>query len=205
MSVLPQPILDLIESFASLPGVGPKTASRLVFHLLRREPQELAVFGERVASLKSKLRTCQRCQNIALESPCTICADTGRDQNILCVVEDTLDVVALEKSGQFKGLYHVLHGVLSPIEGIGPDQLKIRELEQRITQPIREVIIATNPTVEGEATALYVSRRIRALSQATISRLAHGLPVGADLEYADEITLGRALSGRQSIEPTVKN
>jgi recombination protein RecR len=205
MSVLPQPILDLIESFASLPGIGPKSASRLVFHLLKREPQELAVFGERITSLKSKLRTCQQCQNIALQTPCSICSDPGRDQNILCVVEDTLDVVALEKSGQFRGLYHVLHGVLSPIEGIGPDQLKIKELEQRMKQPIKEVIIATNPTVEGEATALYISRRIKALSGATISRLAHGLPVGADLEYADEITLGRALSGRQSIEPTVKN
>jgi recombination protein RecR len=202
-SVLPEPIVALIESFTRLPGVGPKSASRLVFHLLRQEPGELKNFAERIATLRDQLVTCQVCQNIATSTPCQLCRDNNRDESIICVVEDSLDVVALEKAGRFRGRYHVLQGVLSPIDGVGPEQLKIREFEQRLTGGVvTEVILATNPTVEGEATALFLAKRITALSKARVTRLAHGLPVGADLEYADEVTLGRALDGRQALSAT---
>jgi recombination protein RecR len=202
-SVLPEPIVALIESFTRLPGVGPKSASRLVFHLLRQEPGELKNFAERIATLRDQLVTCQVCQNIATNTPCQLCRDANRDEAIICVVEDSLDVVALEKAGRFRGRYHVLQGVLSPIDGVGPEQLKIREFEQRLTSGVvTEVILATNPTVEGEATALFLAKRIAALSTARVTRLAHGLPVGADLEYADEVTLGRALDGRQALSTT---
>lgn len=200
MSVLPQPIVELIESFARLPGIGPKTASRLAFHLLRAEQTDLDTFAERLSSLKKRTVRCSVCHAIATESPCSTCRDSSRDVASLCIVEDTLDMVALEKSGRFRGRYHVLGGVLSPIDGIGPEQLSIRALEQRVhKEPIKEIIIATNPTVEGEATALYLTKIIREVPGITVTRLAHGLPVGADLEYADEVTLGRALDGRQNV------
>lgn len=200
MSVVPQPILELIESFARLPGIGPKSASRLAFHLLRSEQTELDQFAEQLATLKKKTVRCGTCFAIATSSPCLTCKDPGRDQGVLCVVEDTLDMVALERSGRFNGRYHVLGGVLSPIDGIGPAQLTITALKQRVEQEsISEVIIATNPTVEGEATALYVTKLISSKPSTSVTRLAHGLPVGADLEYADEVTLGRALDGRQNV------
>ena len=205
MSVLPRPIEKLIESFARLPGVGPKSASRLAFHLLRADQSELDSFAERLRSLKEKTVQCETCCAIATSSPCSTCSDTSREAATLCVVEDTLDMVALERSGRFKGYYHVLGGVLSPIDGVGPDQLSIAALLRRIRQnPPQEIIIATNPTIEGEATALYLKKHIGSTPGITITRLAHGLPVGADLEYADEVTLGRALDGRQSVTETAQ-
>ncbi len=201
MAVLPQPILDLIESFARLPGIGPKSASRLALHLLRQPEEELGRFGEQIKTLQSKLTSCKICQNIASQSPCDICRDTSRATGLVCIVEDPLDVVALEKSGHFRGRYHVLHGVLSPIDGIGPEQIKLREFEQRVAvEKFTEVVLATNPTIEGEATALYIRRRLEKTPDVRVTRLAHGLPVGADLEYADEVTLARALDGRQVFE-----
>jgi len=201
VAILPQPILEVIESLSSLPGIGPKSASRLAFHLLRLDDNTLKRFGTQIQDLKNNLVTCQRCQNIASNDPCDICRDSSRNQSILCIIEDALDVVALEKAGHFKGHYHVLHGLLSPIDGIGPAQLKIAELEKRLqTEKIQEVILALNPTVEGEATVLYLTKRIGALISVKITRLAHGLPVGADLEYADEITLARALEGRRIVK-----
>lgn len=201
MNVLPKPITDLIEALASLPGVGPKSASRLAFNLLRRDSHELEQFGDRIKNLKSQIVTCRTCHNIASHDPCDFCQDSTRQRDVICIVEDALDVVAIEKSGQFKGRYHVLQGVLSPIEGIGPDQIKLKELEQRLkSEPIKELIIATNPTVEGEATALFISRFAKKYGDIIMTRLAHGLPIGADLEYADEITLSRALENRQRLK-----
>jgi recombination protein RecR len=195
----------LIESLASLPGIGPKSASRLAFHLLKQDANGLTEFGRRISELRTNLVTCATCHNIASESPCVICRDPGRDKSLLCVVEDALDVVALERSGQFRGRYHLQGGVLSPLEGIGPEQLKLRELEERVSKEgFKEVILALNPTVEGEATAHFVSKRLQqalstqknGVSPLKITRLAHGLPTGADLEYADETTLAHALEGR---------
>jgi len=198
---LPRPIIDLIESFSGLPGVGPKSASRLAFHLLRAPDAEVQQFAKRLATFRDQLVTCNTCQNIALASPCELCADLSRDASMVCVVEDSLDVVALEKSASFKGRYHVLQGLLSPLDGIGPEQLKIKQLERNLAAgTTTEVILALNPTVEGEATTLYLSKQIAAKTPAiTITRLAHGLPVGADLEHADEVTLTRALEGRNSV------
>ncbi|MFO0702560.1 MAG: recombination mediator RecR [Candidatus Andersenbacteria bacterium] len=209
MAVLPQPVTDLVEAFASLPGIGPKSASRLAFYLLRQDEATLSRFGERVTNLRKQLVTCTTCQNIASQDPCDLCRDPSRDTSLVCVVEDALDVVALEKSGQFRGRYHVLQGVLSPLDGIGPEQLKVRELEHRLIDAgkgdadatIKEVVLALNPTVEGEATALFIQRRLQEVApSAKVTRLAHGLPVGADLEYADEVTLARALEGRTAVE-----
>jgi len=200
MSVLPQPVIDLIESFARLPGIGPKTASRLAFHLLRSEQADLDRFAQNLSELKKRTVRCEICHAIAARTPCMTCTDSSRDQSVLCVVEDTLDMVALERSGRFKGRYHVLGGVLSPIDGIGPEQLSLAALKKRLAdKSTTEIIIATNPTVEGEATALYLTKLISAEPGVTVTRLAHGLPVGADLEYADEVTLGRALDGRQTV------
>jgi len=207
MAVLPQPVTDLIEAFASLPGIGPKSASRLAFYLLRQDQASLARFGERVSRLREKLVTCTTCQNIATQDPCDLCRDSSRDASTVCVVEDALDVVALERSGQFRGRYHVLQGLLSPLDGVGPEQIKVRELEQRLgggtkgSGDIKELVLALNPTVEGEATALFIQRRLKTIApDVRVTRLAHGLPVGADLEYADEITLARALEGRTSVQ-----
>ncbi|MFH0831007.1 MAG: recombination mediator RecR [Parcubacteria group bacterium] len=201
MSVLPQPVIELIESFARLPGIGPKRASRLAFYLLKADQSDLDRFAQQVSQLKKMTVRCRMCQAIATSSPCETCKDPARDASKLCVLEDTLDLVALERSGRYRGRYHVLGGVLSPIDGIGPEQLSLPALTQRLkTEPLTEVIIATNPTVEGEATALYVTKIIRQNSKAKVTRLAHGLPVGADLEYADEVTLGRALDGRLEVD-----
>jgi recombination protein RecR len=200
-NVLPQPVQHLIDEFARLPGVGPKSASRLTFFLLRggvdTQAQELA---EALLALKERTRFCSVCHNITESDPCIICADEERDQTILCVVEEPLDMVALERTRAFNGLYHVLHGAISPVEGIGPEDLKIDELVRRIEAgPVRELIIATNASLEGDSTALYLQRRLRE-SQLRITRLARGLPMGGDLEYTDEITLGRALEGRREMD-----
>lgn len=199
-NILPQPVQQLINNFARLPGVGPKTASRLTFYLLRGTDKSLAAdLAAALLELGEKTRYCSRCFNITENDPCEVCADESRDETVLCVVEEPLDVVAIERSRAYTGLYHVLHGALSPIEGIGPDDLRIEELVQRIDDgAFNEVILATNATLEGDSTALYLQRRL-AGSNARLTRLARGLSVGGDIEYTDEITLSRALDGRQEM------
>jgi len=201
MAVMPAPIQDLVDAFERLPGIGPKTASRLVFFLLRA-PDEIATsLAEALMGLKRDTAFCMQCFNITLagRTLCEICDDPKRDESSLCVVEEPLDVLILEATGGFHGRYHVLHGVLSPIEGIGPDDLKIRPLLARVKSgAIKEVVLATNPSMEGDATALYLKQQMAA-SGVRVTRLARGLPVGSDLEYADQNTLLRALAGRQDM------
>ena len=199
-----EPVARLIESFSRLPGIGPKTASRLTFHLLRAPETEARALAAALIAVREQVVFCERCFNIADRPVCSICSDPGRDLSRLCVVEEPLDVLALERTGEFKGLYHVLHGAISPIDGVGPDRLKIRELLDRAEEaklagePFEEVVIATNPTLEGEATAMYVAERLEPLV-GSVTRIARGLPVGGDLEYADEVTLIRALQGRRAM------
>jgi len=199
-----EPVARLIESFARLPGIGPKTAQRLTYHLLRAPDAEARALAAALVDVRDKVVFCELCFNIADEPLCAICRDPGRDQRRLCVVEEPLDVLALERTGEFKGRYHVLHGAISPIDGIGPERLKIRELFERADEASRdgaafeEVIIATNPTLEGEATAMYLAERLEAVV-GSVTRIARGLPVGGDLEYADEVTLIRALQGRRAV------
>jgi len=196
MKVIPNNVQKLIDEFASLPGVGPKTAQRLTFYLLRSSEKDLNDFGNAVLQLKDDITTCSVCSNIAESDPCHICDDARREKTSICVVEEPLDVVAIEKTGKFQGLYHVLGGVISPIEGIGPDELFIKELVERLKgSAVEEIILATNPSVEGEATALYIQKLVNPLD-IKITRIARGLPVGGDLEYADEVTLSRAIEGR---------
>jgi len=197
--VLPGPVERLINEFARLPGIGPKTASRLTFYLLRAGEEQAAELAIALQELKENTQLCSVCFNITEDDPCPICADDGRLIRLLCVVEEPLDVVAIERSRAYNGRYHVLHGVISPVEGIGPDDLRITELVERIEKgDFEEVIIATNATLEGDSTALYLQRRLAPYSL-KLTRLARGLPVGGDLEYTDEITLGRALEGRQEL------
>lgn len=185
-----------------MPGVGPKSAQRIAFHLLGVSTTEALRLATAIEVAKSKVRFCDRCFNLAETDLCEICADDRRDTSLVCVVEDPRDVVAVEKTREFGGTYHVLHGCINPIEGIGPDQLRVSELLTRMQQvKVDEVIVCTNPTIEGEATAMYLARLLHPLG-VNVSRLASGLPVGGDLEYADEVTLGRALLGRHRIEPT---
>jgi recombination protein RecR len=201
MAVLPEPVQNLITAFERLPGIGPKSASRLTFYLLR-SPEELSqMLADALLTLKSGTSMCPVCFNIttAGRETCEICSDSRREEATICVVEEPLDVLALERTGAFQGRYHVLHGVLSPIEGIGPDDLKIRPLIERVRPGgVREIILATNPSMEGDATALYLSQQLIPF-KIKITRLARGLPVGGDLEYADQNTLLRALSGRQDM------
>jgi recombination protein RecR len=198
-AVTPEPVTKLIEAFAQLPGIGPKTASRLTFYLLRRPAEQAEGLADALRDLKQKIVFCSTCFNITEQSPCTVCQDESRDRSIVCVVEEPLDVLAIDRTGEYKGLYHVLHGAISPVEGIGPDELRINELLARLkAEPIREVLLATNPNLEGEATAMYLARLIQPLG-VRVTRLARGLPVGGDLEYADAVTLGRALEGRREM------
>ena len=191
-----QPVARLINELARLPGIGPKTASRLTYHLLRTSRDEAISLAEAILDVKERVRLCSTCFNTTEADPCAICLDSNRDRTI-CVVEEPLDVLALERTGLFKGRYHVLHGAVSPVEGIGPDQLKIRELVDRVERDRpEEVIVATNLDLPGEATAAYLHRLLAPLG-VTVSRPASGLPAGGDLEYADEVTLGRALVGRR--------
>jgi len=202
MRTLPEPVQDLIDAFARLPGIGPKTASRLAFYLLRAPDEMSRTLAEALQGIKSATGLCTICFNIthAGQEVCDICASSERDDSIICVVEEPLDVIALERTAGFVGRYHVLHGVLSPIEGIGPDDIKIAPLLQRLkTGTIKEVILATNPSMEGDATALYLHQRITPLG-VRVTRLARGLPVGGDIEYADQNTLLRALAGRQEMD-----
>ncbi|MEW6662846.1 MAG: recombination mediator RecR [Bacillota bacterium] len=194
-----EPVARLITALNRLPGVGPKTAQRLAFYLLNASGEEARDLAMAILDCKETVHRCQECSNLTDTDPCRLCSDTNRDHTVICVVEDPKDVVALEKTREYKGLYHVLHGAISPIDGIGPDQLTIRQLLERVVrQPVRELIIATNPDVEGEATALYLAKLIKPAG-IKVSRIAYGIPVGGDLDYADELTLARALEGRREI------
>lgn len=191
------PVARLIDQFHKLPGIGPKMAQRLTYYLVRQPPEEAQTLAEAIASLKERLTFCGRCQNITETDPCSICTDPVRDRSRLCIVEEPLDVLAIERTGVYKGLYHVLHGVISPMNSVGPDDLRIRELVARLSEDtVQEVVLASNPNVEGEATAMYIQRLVAPLVS-QVTRLARGLPVGGDLEYADEMTLARAFEGRQ--------
>jgi recombination protein RecR len=204
MAPLIEPVARLIEAFARLPGVGPKTAQRLTYYLLRAPDSEARTLAEALVDVRDRVVFCERCFNISETPLCSICTDPSRDQRRLCVVEEPLDVLALERTGELKGVYHVLHGAISPIDGIGPDRLRIRELLARTDEahaagePFEEVILATNPTLEGEATAMYLAERLDG-TVGSVTRIARGIPVGGDLEYADEVTLIRALQGRRAV------
>ena len=196
----PRAVTRLIEEFHRLPGIGPKTAQRLTFYLLRVSREQADSLADALAHLKDRVVICSICTNIAEENPCAICRDEFRDRSIICVVEEPLDVLAIERTREYKGLYHVLHGAISPVDGIGPDDLRIQELLARVQRDpgIKEIIVATNPNLEGEATAMYLERLVKPMGM-RMTRLARGLPVGSDLEYADEITLTRALEGRREV------
>lgn len=197
---VPKPIQNLTEALEKLPGIGPKTAQRLTYYLLHVPQSQLDELALAAGNLKKETVFCSICLNIGEHNPCDICSDQTRDKSLVCVVEQPLDILALEKGGKYKGVYHVLHGAISPLNNIGPDELHIEELLDRIKNTtITEVILATNPTMEGEATAMYLAKAIRqwGKNSVKISRIAHGLPVGADLEYADEVTLEKALEGRR--------
>ncbi len=199
MSATPAALAALIEELVRLPGVGPKTAQRLAFHLLKVPREEAAALAEAVVALKDRTRLCTRCFNIAEAELCGICLDPRRDSQLLCVVEEVNDLLAVEKSREYRGLYHVLGGTLAPLEGRGPEQIRGKELTMRLEAGgVREVILATNPNVEGEATALYLLRLLKPFP-VKVTRIARGLPMGGDLEYADEVTLARALEGRREI------
>ncbi|MBC7265619.1 MAG: recombination protein RecR [Coriobacteriia bacterium] len=199
MSLYAPAIARLIEEFQRLPGIGPKSAQRLAFFILRSDEESARRLAEAIVEVKRSVKLCSQCYNLAEGELCEICASEKRDTSVLCVVEEPRDVVAIERSGGFSGLYHVLQGAISPMDGIGPEQLKMRELVERVASgEVREVIVATNPNVEGETTALYIARLLRPLG-VRVTRIASGLPVGGDLEYADEVTLSRALEGRRDI------
>jgi len=196
---VPKPVTQLVEAFSRLPGIGPKTASRLTYYLLRAPDELSQTLAAAIGDLKAKTRTCSICYNITEEDPCAICRDEAREQTTLVVVEEPLDVLAVERTGAYQGRYHVLHGAISPVEGIGPEDLKIRELVARVQAGgVLEVIIATNPGMEGDATAMYLQRQL-APTGVKVTRLARGLPTGGDLEYVDSVTLLRALQGRQEM------
>lgn len=200
MSAYAKPVEILIDELGRLPGIGPKSAQRIAFHLLKADRVDAQRLADAVVELKEKVAFCETCFNVAEGTECTICGDTRRDQNVLCVVEEPKDIAALEKTGAFNGRYHVLLGAINPLEGIGPEQIKMRELALRVAQDdITEVIICTNPNLEGETTAAFIANKILAPFEVKVTRLASGLPVGGDLEYADELTLGRALEGRQAL------
>jgi len=200
MQLLVEPVARLIDEFSRLPGIGPKSAARLTFHLLRSPAEQAQSLAEALSDLHARTTFCSICHNITETDPCAICQDDARDRSLICVVEEPLDVLAIERTRDYLGLYHVLHGTLSPVEGIGPDELHIADLAPRLKGdiPVREIIIATNPNMEGEATAMYIARQL-AGTGVLVSRLARGLPMGGDLEYADQVTLSRALAGRNAM------
>ncbi|MBW7881961.1 MAG: recombination protein RecR [Caldilineaceae bacterium] len=214
MQPLAEPVSNLIEAFSKLPGIGPKTATRLTYFLLRSDESIALGLARALDELKARTLFCRVCHNIADQDPCPICANPQRDHTLICVVEEPLDVQAIERTREFTGVYHVLHGAISPVEGIGPEDLKVGELLQRIQRgqdtaaarevdeldrvPVHEILLATNPNLEGEATAMYIARLVKPLG-IRVTRLARGLPMGGDLEYADEVTLGRALAGRSEM------
>ena len=194
------PVTRLVEEFHKLPGIGPKMANRLTYYLIRMPEEDARALADAIVAVKERIILCSQCYNIADTQPCAICSNPNRDRSRICVVEEALDVVALERTGSYRGLYHVLHGVISPMNGIGPDDLRIRQLLPRLdSESVQEVILATNPNLEGEATSMYIQRLIASLVP-RVTRPARGLPVGGDLEYADVLTLGRAIEGRQDFE-----
>jgi recombination protein RecR len=200
MSILPKAVSRVIESFQRLPGVGPKTATRLAFYLLHVPQEDLEQFANSLTGLKSHTVLCSVCRNVTESDPCEICSSPSRDKSLVCVVESPTDVLSVEKTGKFQGMYHVLHGAIDPLNNIGPDELYIADLLKRVGagSEIGEIILAMNPNMEGEATAMYITRQVKSQNpDIKITRLAHGLPVGADIEYADEVTLTRALEGRR--------
>jgi recombination protein RecR len=193
------PIANLIEQFSKLPGIGRKTAQRLAFYILEMEPLEAEKLAVAITNAKEKIKYCSICCNLTDEDPCHICSDDRRDSSLICVVEGAKDIIAMERTREFKGLYHVLHGVISPMENVGPDEIRIKELLNRIYNgKLEEVILAINPTVEGEATALYIAKLLKPLG-VKITRIAHGIPVGGDLEYFDEVTLAKAMENRREL------
>jgi recombination protein RecR len=194
------PVQALIDELGRLPGIGPKSAQRIAFHLLKIPTDDANRLAHAIRDAKDKVRFCERCFNVAETDLCTFCSDDRRDSSIICVVEESRDIVSVERTGEYNGRYHVLLGAMSPLEGIGPEQLKIRELLNRLEpEGVQEVIVCTNPNTEGEVTAMYLARLLKPLGL-TVTRIASGLPVGGDLEYADELTLGRALEGRRAID-----
>lgn len=193
------PITRLIEEFSKLPGVGRKTAQRLAFHVINMNNNDVEALSKAILEAKREIKYCSVCCNISDSEICSMCSNKNRDTSVICVVEDPRDVAAMERTRDYKGQYHVLHGVISPMDGIGPDMIKIKELIQRVgTQDVKEIIMATNPTIEGEATAMYIARLLKPMG-IKVTRIAHGLPVGGDLEYADEVTISKALEGRREI------
>lgn len=199
MTVFAGPIQELVDELGRLPGIGPKSAQRIAFHLLEVPKEEALRLASTIAAVKDRIRLCERCFNVGEGVLCAICSDSRRDASMVCVVEDPRDIVAVERTREFHGTYHVLGGALNPIEGVGPDQLRVRDLLERLTpEAVIEVIICTNPNLEGEATAMYLARLLGPLG-VKVTRIASGLPVGGDLEYADELTLGRALVGRREM------
>ena len=200
MAVYTQPVQTLIDELGRLPGVGPKSAQRIAFHLLKIPADDVARLAIAITDAKARVRFCARCWNVAEAELCPICADDRRDSSVVCVVEESRDIVAIEKTGEFRGRYHVLLGAMNPLEGIGPEQLKMKELFARLEpEAVEEVILCTNPNTEGEVTAMYLARMLKPFG-VRVSRIASGLPVGGDLEYADELTLGRALEGRRTLD-----
>ncbi len=200
MSVYAGPVQDLIDELGRLPGIGPKSAQRIAFYLLRVPKEDAMRLAKAIVEAKERVTFCQRCFNVSVGELCGICSDDRRDHGLLCVVEEPRDIVAVERTGEFRGRYHVLGGAISPIEGVGPDQLRVKELLARLEpEEVTEVILCTNPNIEGEATAMYLGRLLGPLGL-KVTRIASGLPVGGDLEYADELTLGRALEGRREVD-----
>ena len=198
-SYFPPSIEKLIEEFERLPSIGSKTATRLAFYVLEQSEDEIKQFADAMVDAKKNLKFCSKCFNITDKDPCMICSNPKRDTTVICVVEDVRDVIAMERTHEFNGVYHVLHGSISPMNGVGPDDIKIKELIERVRdENVKEVILATNPRVEGEATAMYISKLVKPFN-VKVTRIAHGIPVGGDLEYTDEVTLGRALVGRTEI------
>ena len=199
MSALPPPLARLIQELTKLPGIGEKTATRLAFHLLRTDRRDVELLSEALLKMRDETKLCSVCLGLTANDPCALCSDPQREADAICVVERPADLIAVERAGQFRGRYHVLHGCLAPLDGVGPEDLRVAELLRRLQDgSVREVVIATNPTVEGEATALYLARLIKPLG-VRVTRIAHGLPMGADVEYADSTTLGKALEGRREM------
>ncbi len=199
MSTFPKPVAKLIDELSRLPGIGAKSAQRLAFHLLNVEEDDAVRLSESILEARRKIKYCSQCFNMTDVDPCYICANAKRDQKIICVVESPKDVIAMEKTKEFTGLYHILHGAISPIDGIGPEDIRLRELIIRLqSAPVEEIVLATNPTIEGEATAMYISKLL-STTDILVTRLAHGIPVGGDIEFADEVTLAKAFSGRRKL------
>jgi recombination protein RecR len=194
----PQPLQRLIDEFSKLPGIGTKTAQRLAFYVLKMDEDSVKSLSESIVNAKKDIKYCSICGNLTDADPCSICRNDARDKSTICVVQEAKDILPMEKTREYQGLYHVLHGSISPLEGIGPDSINIKSLVSRITPEVKEVILATNSNVEGEATAMYIARLLKPMG-VKVTRIAHGIPVGGDIEYTDEVTLGKALEGRREI------